>query len=196
MLGAVILAGGKSSRFGSNKAFAKIKGKELILWCIEGLSEIVEEIVLSVKKYDEVFRKLALERIKIVEDLSSIDGPLVGLYSSLKAMSSKYVYIQPVDSPYVIKDYVNFMFKSAMNSSACVVTFDDGSFDPTHSVIEKEIALKYSKELIDKGETSLKRLFITMPNVKFVKLSEINLPFIEKVFVNINTKEDLEKELR
>jgi len=48
--GAVILAGGASKRFGSNKALAKFKDKELIKWCIEGLENLVDELFISVKK--------------------------------------------------------------------------------------------------------------------------------------------------
>ncbi|MFP3190121.1 MAG: molybdenum cofactor guanylyltransferase [Thermoproteota archaeon] len=194
MLGAVILAGGKSKRFGSNKAFAKLKGKEIILWCIEGLNGLVQEIILSVKKIDDRFLNIGKYNVKIVEDLYVLEGPLVGLYSSLLFMKSKYVYIHPVDSPYIIREYVNFMFNCVKECNGCAVVFENGTFDPTHSVVERNAALDYSKKLIENGNTSLKSLFLELPNVKFIKLEELNIKSIDKVFININTKEDLERE--
>jgi molybdopterin-guanine dinucleotide biosynthesis protein A len=194
MLGAVILAGGKSERFGTNKAFALLKGKEIIQWSIEGLNEIAQEIVISVKKIDNRYRRFVSGKIKLIEDLYELEGPLVGLYSSLLSMNSKYVYIHPVDSPYILKDYIMYMLESIKGYNACAVKFEDDSFDPTHSIVDKDIALIYSKKLIEKGYTSLKSLFLTMPNVRFIKKSEIKIKEVDKVFININTKEDLEIE--
>jgi molybdopterin-guanine dinucleotide biosynthesis protein A len=194
MLGAVILAGGKSERFGTNKAFALLKGKEIIQWSIEGLNEIAQEIVISVKKIDERYKRFVSGKIKLIEDLYELEGPLVGLYSSLLSMNSKYVYIHPVDSPYILKDYIMYMLESTKGYNACAVKFKDNSFDPTHSIVDKDIALIYSKKLIEEGYTSLKSLFLTMPNVRFIKKSEIKIKDVDKVFVNINTKEDLEIE--
>jgi len=194
MLGVVILAGGKSKRFGSNKAFVMLKGKEIIEWCIEGFHNLVQEVVISVKKSDDRYRKFVSEKIKIVEDLYELEGPLVGLYSAMLFMKSKYVYIHPIDSPYVLRDYINYMLESTKGHSACAIKFEDDSFDPTHSIVDREIALIHSKKLIEEGNTSLKSLFLSMPNVKFIKMKELKIKSIGKVFVNINTKEDLEIE--
>jgi molybdopterin-guanine dinucleotide biosynthesis protein A len=194
MLGAVILAGGKSKRFGSNKAFAILKGKEIIEWCIEGLQDLAQEIVISVKKSDVRYNKFASEKIKIVEDLYELEGPLVGLYSAMLFMKSKYIYIHPVDSPYVLRDYITYMLKSIKGYNACAIKFEDDSFDPTHSIVDRDIALIHSKKLIEEGDTSLKSLFMSMPSVKFIEINELKVKSIDKVFVNINTKEDLELE--
>jgi len=186
--GAVILAGGASKRFGSNKALAKFKDKELIKWCIEGLENLVDELFISVKK-KENFKEFEVKNVKVVEDICNLEGPLVGVYSCLLKMESSFVYLHPVDSPFIINEFIEFMFKKCEGYNGCVIIFEDGTINPTHSVIERSIALFYSKKLLEKGITDLKSLFFSLPKINYVRIQDVRI--YEKALFNINTPEDL-----
>ena len=65
MVTGVILAGGKSSRFGVNKALIKINGQYLIEWVIETYKGIFDEIIISTN----VPSMYQFEGTKVVEDI-------------------------------------------------------------------------------------------------------------------------------
>ncbi len=89
----LLLAGGKSSRMGKNKAELLYKGKTF-----------VELLVLKAKKlgihqiYVSGFRE-DREDVHIVWDEYCDRGPLGGLHAGMKAMSTPYCLVLPVDAP-------------------------------------------------------------------------------------------------
>ncbi|HKL12962.1 MAG TPA: NTP transferase domain-containing protein, partial [Halanaerobiales bacterium] len=79
-MNAIILAGGKSSRFGSNKALYKINQKPMLVNIVEKLSPIFKKIYIigdQKDKYEEI-RGTVYLRDKIPDK-----GPLGGLYTGL-----------------------------------------------------------------------------------------------------------------
>ena len=79
----IILAGGKSSRMGTDKAFLKWNNKLFIESIIDALDPLVSEIIIV--SNDEKYDSFKTKRIK---DVIENAGPLAGIYSGLKAVLS------------------------------------------------------------------------------------------------------------
>ena len=78
----VILVGGKSSRYGSNKALAKLDGVPLIERVIGIMGRVFENLILITNTPDE-YAHLGLP---MHEDLVKGLGPIGGLYTGLTVM--------------------------------------------------------------------------------------------------------------
>lgn len=118
---AVILAGGKSSRIGRNKAFLKIGNKPFIEILINKLRGLFQKIIISTKQPKEYkhlvtritrtrrgrvqrietnrTNKSKLSHIEIIKDRSDILSSLAGIYSALKKSRTKYIFVIAVDMP-------------------------------------------------------------------------------------------------
>ena len=98
----VILAGGKSSRFGSNKSLSNLSNSKLIEHVINKINKYFSEILIVSND-----SKLILDdpNIKIIKDCKEgYLGPLVGVLSAMKYanQSNKYNWLItfPCDTPF------------------------------------------------------------------------------------------------
>ena len=95
-----ILAGGRSSRFGSDKAMALLDGKTLLDHAIARLAPQADQVIINTNSADIFFKQFG---IPVVPDLSpSFDGPLAGVLAALtwaKANRFAYVVSVAVDTP-------------------------------------------------------------------------------------------------
>ena len=112
-LGAVILAGGKSSRMGTDKAFLTFQGESFLTKISNQLNGF-EEVLLSAgnaHKYEN-------ENFKIVEDIYPDCGPIGGIYSALRSCRSGYLLALSCDMPLFEENLAHYMS-----------TFVDSSYD-------------------------------------------------------------------
>lgn len=106
ILGAII-AGGKSKRMGTEKAFIKLGPKSLIIRVIDRLMPQVDDIVINANGDSKRFEFLDLDIIPDIE--TEIDTPLAGIHAALSyAAEEGYdaVVSVPADSPFLPHDLV------------------------------------------------------------------------------------------
>ena len=83
----VILAGGKSSRFGSNKSLSNLSNSKLIDHVINKISKYFNEILIVSNDSKLIIND---SKIKIIKDcIDGHLGPLVGVLSALKFAKKK-----------------------------------------------------------------------------------------------------------
>ncbi|TDA33588.1 MAG: hypothetical protein DSO02_03895, partial [Hadesarchaea archaeon] len=85
-LALLILAGGRSERWGKEKALVEVEGKPLLLHVLERLEGLSEERIISSKPG----LGLEVRGVKLVEDFSEEKGAVIGLLSSLPQVRSEY----------------------------------------------------------------------------------------------------------
>lgn len=111
MLSAAILAGGHSSRFGSNKALSYYGGETLIARAARLLLSVCDEVVVSASRVNAPsYEFLGLE---IVEDELTDCGPLGGLEALLDRCATPWLLVVTCDMPYVDSDALNMMIDEA-----------------------------------------------------------------------------------
>lgn len=101
---AVILAGGKSSRMGQgDKAWVEFLGEPLISHVIRRIEPLVDEIIISYNQSEEKFSKLPYRRFRDfdVEGEENYLGPLSGINSCIKAISTPLTMVVPCDMPFL-----------------------------------------------------------------------------------------------
>ncbi len=195
MRGAIILAGGRSTRMGENKAFVSLMGKSLLSWEVESLSDLVDELMIVAKNKKETksFKKEVSSKVKVLYDIVAQQGPLAGIYSALKVAKSEYCYVHPIDSPIISPEVVDFLFKRARNREGAVIKLEKGLWEPLHAVYKRDAAVTVAEKALQLGDSSAKILAKKL-QVRQLSLDDIRIYDKELASLfNINTKADLAK---
>lgn len=101
----LLLAGGRSSRFGSEKAVAQFAGRPLLSWSAEALAEVCETVAVSAIAVSEAaILAKSMDLDVVVDDLRHARGPLAGLAAGLAwahALGFDRLVTLPCDTPLV-----------------------------------------------------------------------------------------------
>lgn len=189
---AIILAGGQSSRMGFDKQFLKIDERRLMDSLTHKLKEEFNEIIIVTNKPQQY---IGLSH-KITSDIIKGKGPLGGIHVGLKEASSKYVFVVACDMPNISMEYVKYMRNAIKDKDidGCVTEFGDW-IEPFSSF--------YSRDIVEEIE---KHFHTNKRSINFL-LEKLNIHYIEEkkarefspnwdMFLNLNTREDLNKYLK
>ena len=185
----VVLAGGKSKRFGEDKSQVKLEGKILIDYI---LSEIVDEFNETLIVANQNINFVQSSKISLIKDFKEGQGPLGGVLSAMKWIKEnkkKYSWIStfPVDTPFFTKKVLKSFYKN--------IKIDEGKlFFIRSKETRHNIFGLWSVDLMDQLESDLLKgyrkveLWANSMGVKTINIEYQNID----PFFNINTKEDLE----
>jgi molybdopterin-guanine dinucleotide biosynthesis protein A len=185
-IGALILAGGKSKRMnGNNKAFLKFQNKSFIESIADKLTGF-NNIYISVDD-KEKYKHLSFN---LIEDMYKDIGPIGGIYSALKSIEEKYIFVTACDMPKINREFIDFVCDSLTEDIECIVTQDiNGRIYPLGGIYSKAL-LGEIEHMIKEKDYKLLNL-IKRANTKIISLSEYN--FNENILDNINDINDYTK---
>lgn len=180
----IILAGGKSSRMGFNKAFIDIDGKPIIYKTVNLFKELFDEIIVVTNDpcgYEEL-------NCLTVTDIFKGAGSLGGIYTGLFHSSSEYNFVAACDMPFLNKEAITRVIKLSEGWNA-TVPYIMARYHPLHAVYSKK-CIKPIEEMIKAKDLRIANLF---QKVKTRKIGEIEWTGSETLssLDNINTKKDL-----
>ena len=188
---AVVLAGGKSKRFGEDKNQIKLGNKTLLEHVLSKINNKFEEILIVSSHNLEIKKS---ENITIIPDCFDDFGPLAGVLSSMKWIKEnqkkyKWVATFPSDTPFfdisIIEEY-----KKRININDSSLYFIKSN-NKRHNIFGL-----WSIDLLDVLEDDLKnnnfRKVEEWADKIGVKTIDIEVNEFDSFF-NINTKEDFEK---
>ena len=185
-LTAIILAGGKSSRIGSDKdkAILKLNGKHLIDIVISKLKHIVGDNIIIVgppERYPSYKQ--------VVPDLFNQRGLLVGLYSGLKSSASRYNLVVGCDMPFLKVELLQYMRDRIGSNDIIIPRYAKNYIEPLCAIYSKD-CLSVMERNIEAGILSIRRIFPYL-KVRHIEEEEIKIVDPELIsFFNINYKED------
>jgi len=182
---AIVLAGGKSSRLGRDKALEILGGKTLIERVIGSLSQLGDEIIVVTASSDQ----LPDLNVGRVLDTYPRTGAKVGLCTGLNASSSFYSLVVACDMPFLNIDLLRHLIDSAQGFDAVIPRIGD-KIEPLHAVYSKN-CIPVMEEHIRKGKMKISDLFDEI-NVRYAESDEIERydPQHLSLF-NINSEADL-----
>ena len=189
----IILAGGKSSRLGRNKALQVIGGKSLIQRVIDRLAMLSTEIII-VTAHGEAIHCYSTVEIKTVADIYPEKGPLVGIFSGLLSSSGSRAIAVGCDTPFLSVSLLKYMAQICSVYDVVVPRIRN-KLEPLCAVYSKNCS-GHIQKLLEQNELRIDKLF-SMVKVKYVEEEEINRFDPEHLsFFNINSQADLDRAIK
>jgi len=184
----VILAGGKSSRFGSNKALACWSEKGSILDnIIDKVQPLCHAVALSVKNPED-YRDITLEKFS---DIMKEKGPMGGLYSALFHSSTEWVMLLACDMPLVEPKILKYML-GIRTWAPVIVPCVHGRFEPLHALYHRSL-IPIVKNLLERDKLKMTDLFDLVPKYLVREKEIIQAAGSLKCLANINTPSEFRK---
>jgi len=180
----VILAGGKSRRYGKNKALVKINGITLIEKTAGVMRSIFQQIIIITNTPD----RYAYLKLPMYEDLIKDLGPLGGIHTALSAISSDQGFIVACDMPSLNRGLIRYMLDKR-NGFDIVLPRVSDKVEPLHAFYSKR-CLPAINKLIDSKIYQVNRFF---PDVSILYIEEDKIREFDpdlKSFLNINRPQE------
>jgi molybdopterin-guanine dinucleotide biosynthesis protein A len=187
----IILAGGKSTRFGHDKILEKIGSTSLLEQVISRVDPICKDIIIVTAR-GRGFARLAIRpKIKITNDIIPGIGSLGGIYTGLMESESLYNLVVAADMPFLNDSLLRYMIKVA-DGYDFILPRIGKMYEPLHAIYSRN-CIGPIKTILKQGNKVIIELFKYV-KVRFVEVEEIDR-FDPKhmSFFNINTKADMKK---
>lgn len=185
-LSAVVLAGGDSKRMGTNKAFLKLDGQNLIDIVFERLDRLFREIIIVTDRLDEFAYLPAKLTTDFVKDGEK--NPLRGIQAGLTVSCYTSAFVVACDMPYLNLPLIQYMSRFAKDFDVVVPRI--GCFYEPLFAFYNKTTLEVINSHLEKKIFKIFDFYATL-NIKEIDEHTVKIFDPEMLsFYNINTRED------
>ncbi|MEH7390121.1 molybdenum cofactor guanylyltransferase [Bacillus sp. JJ1503] len=188
----IIMAGGRSSRMGTNKALLPIGGKTVIERIVQELSKIVSDLVIVTNTFED-YQFLGLP---MVQDHWKDMGPLAGIHAGLSASSTEKNLIVACDMPFISSQVGDILLTFLDDYQVAVPDVSD-QLHPLFAAYRKD-TLGEVQQSLQNQELRI-RQFFKHTKTKYVTeacLQKHHYHYQEQHFFNMNHRDDFERALK
>lgn len=197
MRSGVILAGGRSTRFGEDdKAVAPLAGTPMIRRVADRLEPVVDELVVNCREdqrtaIGDAMEGYPLELCYAIDDEPDM-GPMVGIRNGLEATTGEYGAVVACDMPFVEPELVEYLFDRAAGHDGAVPRLEDGWYQTTQAVYRADRMVEACDRAIDRGD---RRVIAPLEELEYVVVEDEHVfeRAGEDTFRNVNTREELDR---
>ena len=187
----IILAGGKSSRFGEDKSNTKLGNKSLLDHIVDKIEKEFSEVLIISNNKKHNYKN---EKIYTVKDcIEGQLGPLVGILTAMKWVKEnkknyKWIASFPCDTPFFdIRFISKLKLKTKATSKKLIFLNSDKKRHNIFGLWSMDLIETLEKDI----KSSFRKVEIWADKVGYESI-HINTEKFDR-FLNINTKEDFEK---
>ncbi|HVI70897.1 MAG TPA: molybdenum cofactor guanylyltransferase [Pyrinomonadaceae bacterium] len=180
---AFILAGGASSRMGTDKSQLPLEGQTFTERIAETLLKLTDSVyVVGGRQADSNLPNLA--------DVYPQWGALGGLHAALTACKREWAIVVACDLPFATAELFSFLAEKRVDHAAVVPIQQDERPQPLAALYRVDPCRQRATELIEAGRRRPLDLLEAV-KTRWISFAEIrNLDQAERFFVNINTPSD------
>ncbi|MDT8271675.1 MAG: molybdenum cofactor guanylyltransferase [Desulfomonilia bacterium] len=179
----IVLIGGKSQRFGSDKVVTPVGEKLLVEHVIDVIAPLFDEILLVGHPREP------LSGHRIVEDLIPGSGPLGGIFTALTHARGPQCFLFAADMPNLNQAFISYMIRRAEDYDIVVPMWSKGR-EPLHAIYHSRLTGRIER-LLKSGE---RKIYPLLKEAHTLVLDEEIIRTFgrpEEMFANINTQHDL-----
>ena len=199
---AVIVAGGRSTRFGSDdKAVADLAGTPMIRRVADRIADVADAVVVNCREEQVPAIRDALERyprrVSIAVDPEPDRGPMAGIMTGLRGIESiagpdAPAFVVACDMPFVDPGFVEHLFDRVDGHDAAVPRLDDRWFQTTHAVYRAGPMVGACEAALARGE---RKILDPLFDLNYVVIEEEEaLEYTTRAaFENLNTREEFQR---
>ena len=186
---AIILAGGQSSRMGTNKALLQLNGKTVIEGMVEKLEKIVDDTIVVTNTFEDY----AFLHLPMIEDRRKGKGPLAGMEAGLAATQTERNLIVACDMPFISVELGQYLL-SCLGEYQAAVPEISGQLHPLFAAYRKDVNEAVTQSL-EENQLRIRHLLHNI-HVKIVKkelLQSLEIDHEELYFFNMNSPDEYHK---
>ena len=188
-IAAFILAGGASSRMGTDKSQLRLEQQTFTERIAATLLKITDSVSVVGRDSDE-------SSLPSVADVYPKWGALGGIHAALAACSREWAIVVACDLPFVTAELFSYLAALRMDHDAVVPIQEDGRPQPLAALYRVAPCLQQATELIEAGRRRPVDLLDAV-KTRWVAFDELrNFARAQSFFVNINTPEDYDEAIR
>ena len=159
---AVILAGGESRRFGSDKSLLRIGGELLVERSIREWGWLFEDVVIACGAKKKFFLPGVAEAV----DIYPGRGPLGGVHAGLGAARFAWTFVVACDMPGIDADFITELFEQAGDDCSIVLPRHDGILEPLCGLYHKD-CFSVAGRMLSENRNCILEMYDVMP-VRYV----------------------------
>jgi molybdopterin-guanine dinucleotide biosynthesis protein A len=193
MRSAVVIAGGRSTRFGDrDKAVADLAGTPMIRRVVDRLDGVVDDLVVNCRtdQVDPIEDALTSSPLDptVALDGTPDEGPMAGIATGLRAAAGDYSVVVACDMPFVDPEFADYLFGRAEGHDAAVPRPDEW-FQTTQAVYRTDPMRAACEEALARGERKIIEALFELDYV-VVDREGIERQTTMETFENLNTREE------
>jgi molybdopterin-guanine dinucleotide biosynthesis protein A len=157
-IGAIVLAGGRSARFGRDKLAEPIDGRPMLEHAIDAVRAVASDLVVVVAPGDE---RPIPEGVRRIDDETPFQGPLAGLATGLAAMPPEVerVIVVGGDMPTLVPAVLERLLDALLGHETSILADpDEPDVRPLPLAVRRRAAQVAAVRLLAGGERRLRAL--------------------------------------
>lgn len=212
MHSAVIIAGGRSTRFGDDdKAVAPLAGTPMIRRVADRLEPVVDELVVNCRDDQTDAIEDALEGYALPTEFAldpeTDQGPMAGIRNGCRAADGEYAAVVACDMPFVDPDAISYLFDRASGEidppedaddegeppfDGAVPRLGDGWYQTTQAVYRPEAMAAACDAALERGD---RKILAPLEDLSYAVVSEAELEPVTDLasFENLNTQAEFDE---
>ena len=192
-----VLAGGKSSRMQTDKAFLEIGGETFLTRAVKTLRTVCENRVTIVLNQTQThFIARISDAVPHIFDVYENRGALGGIHAALTNCETKYALILAVDLPFVSSEALENLVNIALSSNkyiAVVPRQTDDRLQPLCAVYHTRYCLSALENLMKENDSASVNDFLELIAPRFINQNKLTADESTDIFFNVNYPADYQK---
>ncbi|MGH9427067.1 MAG: molybdenum cofactor guanylyltransferase [Terriglobia bacterium] len=184
---AFILAGGRSRRMGTDKAFLVYRNEPLIHYSIRTCRSFTSDVRIIGEP-----ARYACFGLPVIPDSGESLGPLSGIRTALQDSPTRFSSITACDMPLMSPEFFSLILRRLPGPDAVVMRFHDGAVEPLCGIYSSTCLAATERNLAN-GKLKITDL-LTQVAVEYISEDELHEHGLSRqIFTNVNTPEDLKQ---
>jgi molybdenum cofactor guanylyltransferase len=191
---AIILAGGQASRMQGEKPLRLLRGRTLLKHAVDLVTGLADEILISTGTRDMPMLK-GLRAVADVPEFAGT-GPLAGVLAGLDAASHHHALVLACDLPNLPQALLKRLLETLADDCDCVWTEHEGHPEPLVAALNVTPGRKAVMSALSRKVYKVVPCWESMAHRVLGEPDLAEFAPLERVFANLNTLDELEREQR
>lgn len=166
----IVLAGGRSERFGRDKLVEPYRGTPLVQHAVDRMLEVCPRVIVVIPPDADAPRVASAERVAFARDAEEGMGPLAGLAAGLAQVEAEWALVAGGDMPELVPEVLRELHRCARETGAVAAALADaGDTRPLPCSVRAQDALEAAERLL---ATDRHRLRDLLAEVRTVVIDE------------------------
>ena len=193
-LTAVVLAGGRSMRMGTDKTLMELGGQPLLIRAVEAVHPLATQTIVVTNRPDELPLAQLPDDIVVMTDEVAYQGPLGGIASACRQATNEWILTIAADMPWISQGIVDYLWQHRAGADVVIPIGPQGP-EPLLALYRVAAVEPAAREVLGSGRRRIVAMFDEL-NVTRIERSDLEAidPGLPSFF-NINTRADYQKAL-